>query len=109
MGIDVDFSKLIAKFEKMEKKAQKDLAKQCLEKGSDIILDAQKSTVPVKTGALLESLDKGNMSGGGTSAKVNVGIENGNEDTVRYGFHDKPLYMVTYIENWENVSENGVV
>lgn len=85
MGLECDMSSIMQRFEEMEKKAQKDLSKKALDKGSDIILQSQKETVPKDTGALEESLEKGNFKSG-NNASVEIGI-NGDEDVVRYGFY----------------------
>lgn len=92
MGLEFDFSSVIAKFEELERKAQKEIATNALNAGADVILEGpkgQKETAPKNTGELEESLDKGQVKGTGSKAKINVGIENANEDVVRYGFYQE--------------------
>lgn len=88
MGFEFDMSALMARFEQMEKAAKKDMSKKALDKGADIILNAQKETVPVDTGELKESLDKSNFKNG-ANASIEIGSMSANEDIIRYGYYQE--------------------
>lgn len=89
MGLKYDFSALLDKLEDMEKKIQKDVATNALNKGADVLLKAQIEKAPLDSGELTASLDKTNIKGNGLKSKINVGIENGDKDTVRYGYYQE--------------------
>ncbi len=88
MGLEIDFSTLIDKLDEIERKLKTEVIDNALEKGADIILEAQKETVPVDTGHLERSLGKGEISGSGTNKKITIGIENGDE-SIRYGYYQE--------------------
>ncbi|EQK42913.1 hypothetical protein C672_1857 [[Clostridium] bifermentans ATCC 638] len=89
MGLKYDFSALIDKLDDMEKSIQKDVAKNALSKGADVLLKAQIEKAPIDSGELVSSLDKTNIKGNGLKAKINIGIENGDKDTIRYGYYQE--------------------
>ena len=89
MGLEIDFSTLIDKLDEIERKLKTEVIDNALEKGADIILKAQKKTVPVDTGHLEQSLGKGKISGSGTNKKISIGIENGNDESIRYGYYQE--------------------
>ncbi|CEK33582.1 HK97-gp10 family putative phage morphogenesis protein [Paraclostridium sordellii] len=89
MGLTYDFGTLLDKLEEMEKKIQKDVAINALNKGADVILKSQIEKVPIDSGELTASLDKTNVKGNGNKAKINIGIENGDKDTIRYGYYQE--------------------
>lgn len=89
MGLEIDFSTLIDKLDEIERKLKTEVIDNALEKGADIILEAQKETVPVDTGHLERSLGKGEISGSGTNKKISIGIEDGDEDSIRYGYYQE--------------------
>ena len=89
MGFEIDFSELIDKLDEIERKLKTEVIDNALEKGADIILKAQKEAVPIDTGNLQDSLDKGDKTGSGTNRKITVGIENGNEESISYGYYQE--------------------
>lgn len=89
MGLTYDFGTLLDKLEEMEKKIQKDVAINALNKGADVILKSQIEKVPIDSGELTASLDKTNVKGNGNKAKINIGIENGDKDIIRYGYYQE--------------------
>ena len=89
MGLEIDFSTLIDKLDEIERKLKTEVIDNALEKGADIILEAQKETVIVDTGHLERSLGKGEISGSGTNKKISIGIEDGDEDSIRYGYYQE--------------------
>ena len=86
MGFEIDFSELIDKLDEIERKLKTEIIDNALEKGADVILEAQKETVSIDTGHLERSLGKGELSGSGTNKKISIGIEDGDEDSIRYGY-----------------------
>ncbi|WP_270940884.1 HK97-gp10 family putative phage morphogenesis protein [Romboutsia lituseburensis] len=100
MGLEFDFSSVIAKFEELERKAQKDISTNALNKGAEILLEGQKETVPKDIGELEASLDKGKIKGAGTKAKITIGIENADEDVVRYGYYQEYGSEVMIGKKW---------
>ena len=62
MSMQIDFSSLTKKLSELEKKVQNKVSKEALEAGGDIMLNTQKQTVSVDTGALKASLSKGKES-----------------------------------------------
>lgn len=88
MGFEFDMSALMARFEEMEKAAKKDMSKKALDKGADIILNAQKETVPVDTGELKESLDKGNFKNG-ANASIEIGSQSADDDIIKRAFYNE--------------------
>ena len=89
MGFEIDFSALIDKLDEIERKLKTEVIDNALEKGADVILKAQKEAVPVDTGNLQGSLDKGDKTGSGTNRKITVGIENANDELIRYGYYQE--------------------
>lgn len=89
MGLRYDFSALTNKIENMEKSVQKNVANNALNKGADVLLKVQIDKVPMDSGELVSSLDKTNIKGNGLKAKINIGIENGDKDTIRYGYYQE--------------------
>lgn len=89
MGFEIDFSELIDKLDEIERKLKTEIIDNALEKGADVILESQKETVPVDTGHLEQSLGKGKISGSGTNKKITVGIENGDDESIRYGYYQE--------------------
>ena len=89
MGFEIDFSELIDKLDEIERKLKTEVIDNALEKGADVILESQKETVPVDTGHLEQSLGKGKISGSGTNKKITVGIENGDDESIRYGYYQE--------------------
>lgn len=89
MGLEIDFSTLIDKLDEIERKLKTEVIDNALEKGADIIVEAQKETVTVDTGHLERSLGKGEISGSGTNKKISIGIEDGDEDSIRYGYYQE--------------------
>lgn len=89
MGLEIDFSTLIDKLDEIERKLKTEVIDNALEKGADTILEAQKETVPIDTGNLQDSLDKGDKTGSGTNRKITVGIENGDDESIRYGYYQE--------------------
>lgn len=88
MGLEFDFSSVISKFEELERKVQKDISTNALNKGADIMLKAQIDNAPEDTGELKSSLDKKNLKIG-TNASIEVGINSGDEDVIRYGYYQE--------------------
>ena len=89
MGFEIDFSTLIDKLDEIEHKLKTEVIDNALEKGADVILKAQKEDVPVDTGNLQNSLGKGDKTGSGTNRKITVGIENGDDESIRYGYYQE--------------------
>lgn len=86
MGMSSDLDKLISKLDNIEKKAKRDIAKNGLNKGADIIKESVIEKAPEDTGKLKSSIDKGKYIGG-QNASIQVGIFNGDEDVKRYAFY----------------------
>ena len=89
MGFEIDFSELIDKLDEIERKLKTEVIDNALEKGANIILEAQKKTVPVDTGNLQDSLDKGDKTGSGTNRKITIGIQNTDDESIRYGYYQE--------------------
>lgn len=89
MGFEIDFGALFDRLEEIEKKASGQAIDNALEKGAEVILEAQKETVPVDTGHLEQSLAKGKIIGSGTNKKITIGIENGDDESIRYGYYQE--------------------
>ena len=89
MGFEIDFSELIDKLDEIERKLKTEVIDNALEKGADVILKAQKEAVPVDTGNLQDSLDKGDKTGSGTNRKITIGIQNGGDESIRYGYYQE--------------------
>ena len=89
MGFEIDFSELIDKLDEIERKLKTEVIDNALEKGANIILEAQKKTVPVDTGNLQDSLDKGDKTGSGTNRKITIGIQNTGDESIRYGYYQE--------------------
>ena len=89
MGLEIDFSTLIDKLDEIERKLKTEIIDNALEKGADVILESQKETVPVDTGHLEQSLAKGKIIGSGTNKKITIGIENGDDESIRYGYYQE--------------------
>lgn len=88
MAINFDMSQLLDILDDLDKKVKKDISKNALNAGADVILEGQQANVPVDSGDLKESLDKGKVKGG-ANAKINIGIEKGDKDTLRYGYYQE--------------------
>lgn len=89
MGFEIDFGALFDRLEEIEKKASGQAIDNALEKGAEVILEAQKETVPVDTGHLEQSLAKGKIIGSGTNKKITIGIENEYDESIRYGYYQE--------------------
>lgn len=87
MGIETNMSSLISRLENIEKKAQKDIAKNGLNKGADILKNGCMETCPKDTHHLEESIDKADYKGGSNSS-IKVKIV-GDEDVKRYGYYQE--------------------
>jgi HK97 gp10 family phage protein len=88
VAINFDMSQLLDILDDLDKKVKKDISKNALNAGADVILEGQQANVPVDSGDLKESLDKGKVKGG-ANAKINIGIEKGDKDTLRYGYYQE--------------------
>ena len=64
MGLNLDTSQLRQKLELMNKRMGKEALDRALEAGSQVITDAMKETVPIKTKELHDSLGKMRIEGG---------------------------------------------
>lgn len=89
MGFEIDFSELIDKLDEIERKLKTEVIDNALEKGADVILEAQKEAVPIDTGNLQDSLDKGDKTGSGTNRKITIGIQNTDDESIRYGYYQE--------------------
>ena len=89
MGFEIDFSELIDKLDEIERKLKTEVIDNALEKGANIILEAQKKTVPVDTGNIQDSLDKKDKTGSGTNRKITIGIQNTDDESIRYGYYQE--------------------
>ena len=89
MGFEIDFGALFDRLEEIEKKASGQAIDNALEKGAEVILEAQKETVPVDTGHLEQSLAKGKIIGSGTNKKITIGIENEYDESITYGYYQE--------------------
>lgn len=85
MSIKVDgMDALLAKFQELEKKAQRNIADKALNKAGDIVKDEIISNAPEDTGALKSAIDKGSIKGSGTSRKIEIGNMNADSEVQRY-------------------------
>lgn len=100
MGLTCNFQEVIDRLEDLERKAQKDIATNALNKGAEILLEGQIETAPEDTGELKASLDKGKIKGSGIKSKITIGIENANEDVVRYGYYQEYGSEVMIGKKW---------
>ena len=93
MGISFDFNEIHNKLEELDKRVSNEIGKNALEKGSNIILEAQTESVPVRKGTeggkLKRSLDKSSIKGTGYKKKIQIGIENAKEREVLYGYYQE--------------------
>jgi len=89
-GFNVNFHQLEAKMKEMERKAEKEFAKNILQPVAEIVADGIKDSIVdedlILTGKLKESIGVHSPSGSGTRSKVKVGISKGTDQEVfRYG------------------------
>lgn len=108
MGLEIDFSSVIAKFEELEKRAKQNMSKKALDKGSNIILEAQKITVSKDTGELEKALDKGKFKNG-VNSSIEIGIESGNEDVTRYGYYQEYGNSNMLGKKWMKIAWNNSI
>lgn len=80
---------MIDKLDDLERKAKGNIATNALNKGADVILKGQIEKAPEDSGKLKSSLDKTGIKGNGTKSKIQIGIENGDKDTLRYGYYQE--------------------
>ncbi|HJF34497.1 MAG TPA: HK97 gp10 family phage protein [Clostridium perfringens] len=93
MALTFDFDELYNKLEVLDKKVSNEVIENALNKGAEVVLQAQKETVPVRKGPeggnLKRSLNKGKISGSGTKKKISIGIENAKERELIYGYYQE--------------------
>lgn len=83
------FNTLTSKLEEMSKKASKEATDNALNKGADVILEAQNQSVPVDTSYLKSSLGKFDFKGTGAERKVDIGIASNSDRVVTYGYYQE--------------------
>ncbi|MCC0692132.1 HK97-gp10 family putative phage morphogenesis protein [Clostridioides sp. ZZV14-6387] len=81
------FSTLQQKLENLERKASNEIVDKALDKGSEVLLNGQKETVPIDTGNLLASLGTFDKRGSGANKKIDIGIAHNQDRSVTYGYY----------------------
>lgn len=87
MSMQIDFSSLTKKLSELEKKVQNKVSKEALEAGGDIMLNTQKQTVSVDTGALKASLSKGKVKAKRGRKRIEIGTMGSPEEQKRYSYY----------------------
>ena len=88
MSMNIDFSTLTKKLSELEKKVQNKISKDSLEAGADVMLEQQKQTVSVDTGALRDSLNKSKVKAKKGRKKIEIGTIGSPEEQKRYGYYN---------------------
>lgn len=99
MGMNFDFSKIISKFEELEKKSQNSMAENALNAGADILVEELKQEIASNvydTGKLYESIGKSKITGSGANKKIEIGSQSNNTEIIARNFYQEHgnAYMI---------------
>lgn len=88
MALDCDFSDAINALSQLGKRVESKVTKEALKDGAEVILKAERSTVPIgDTGRLKKSLGVGKTYTKKRRTYIHIGILNAQEREVVYGYY----------------------
>lgn len=87
MGLEVDFSKLSSRFDRMAKKMQNSALDKALDAGKKPVIEAMERNVLVDTSELKGNLGELKKQGSGTGRKSIIGITSEKRNVIERGYY----------------------
>lgn len=100
MGLNLDVSRLKQKMETMNKRMAKQNLDKALEAGSQVITDAMKETVPIKTKELHDSLGKIRIEGSNSDRRILTGINSDKREVIERGYYQEYGHSTMIGKKW---------
>lgn len=105
MGLDIDFKELRIKLDTMSKKVAKKALDTALEAGGEVLVESMKTTVPVDTGELRDSLGKIKIQGTNLDRKILTGIATEDRKIIERGYYQEYGHSRMVGKKWMKAAE----